>query len=187
MTHLEHYKSEVATVSCDASVREVADQMAHYAIGSLVVVDSDERPVGIVTDRDLTCRVVALERDPKETRVNEIMSEPVITASPKEPLEKIVSHMKSRGIRRLPVIRGARLVGIVTLDDLVARLGEELGDLGETIGSEIAASRKEGRKLRRREHWEGQIRGVLDGIESAGEEARDFLERELKRLGSRSD
>lgn len=189
MTALEHYTTQVATARADAPVRDVADFLAEYAVGCAVVVDEESRPIGVVTDRDLLCRVIAAGRDPGLTTAADVMTKPVITASPQEPLEVIVARMRATGVRRLPVVREDRVTGIVTLDDLVFRLGSELDDLGEAARREVRGAREHAARARRRREWrhdlEARLRDLMEQIETTGKEAREQLTRELETLRER--
>jgi CBS domain-containing protein len=113
---------EVVTSAGERTVREVAELMRERNVGSVVIVE-DDRPVGFVTDRDLALSVIADGRDFGD-HVADHASSPVIAAEPAMHLEEAAELMVRHGIRRLVVIDGERLIGIVTLDDLVSRTGD---------------------------------------------------------------
>jgi len=132
-------QSPVQTTEHDATVREAAARLAEAGIGSLVITDGD-RPVGIVTDGDLT-RLVADGHDPATTAVGAIMSSPVVTTTPGETITGAAETLRENGIKRLPVVDGADgLVGIVTTTDLshylphLSRLKREEPDTAGTEG-----------------------------------------------------
>ena len=105
-------------VSGDTPVSEVAARMARDDIGALPV-GRDDRLIGMITDRDLALRVVALKRDPATTRADEVMTPDVIWCSTAEDVEDAVHLMDQRKIRRLPVLNDKhRLVGMLTLGDV---------------------------------------------------------------------
>jgi len=114
----------VSVVSADpgTAVREVAELMRERNVGSVVLV-RDGAPVGFLTDRDLALSVLADARDPAE-RAEDHASAPVITVEPGMEVEEAAELMVRHGIRRLPVVDGSRVTGIVTLDDLAARTGD---------------------------------------------------------------
>jgi CBS domain-containing protein len=112
----------VVTAGPSASVREIAETMRERNVGSVVLVE-DDRPVAFVTDRDLALSVVADARDYGD-RASDHASAPVITAEPGMDVQEAAELMVRHGIRRLVVVDGGRLTGIVTLDDLVARTGD---------------------------------------------------------------
>jgi CBS domain-containing protein len=104
------------------SVVEAAKVMARDDVGSIPVVEGD-RLVGVVTDRDLVVRVLAEDRDP-QTTVGEILSTDVVTVAPDAGLDDALRLLARHQVRRLPVVEGDRLVGIVAQAD-VARHGDD--------------------------------------------------------------
>lgn len=113
----------VVTAPAQCSVRTVAELMRERNVGSVVLVDDDGEIVGLITDRDLAVSVLADGRDSEETAVGHASS-PVVTARSEMGVEAAAELMTRHGIRRLPVLDGDRLTGIVTLDDLVVRTGD---------------------------------------------------------------
>ncbi|MDX6640264.1 MAG: hypothetical protein QOF12_1275 [Solirubrobacteraceae bacterium] len=113
----------VVTAPPDCPVRAVAEAMRERNVGSVVLVDAGGRPVGFVTDRDLTVSVLADGRDPAEPASGHA-SAPVVTCSGDLTVQEAAELMVRHGIRRLPVLDGERLTGIVTLDDLAVRTGD---------------------------------------------------------------
>src|SRR3954468_18796371 len=105
-----------------STVREIAELMRERNVGSVVLVEQ-ERPVGFVTDRDLAVGVVADGRDPSD-RAGDHASAPVVTGTADMDVAAAGELMVTHAIRRLPVLDGERLTGIVTLDDLVVRTGD---------------------------------------------------------------
>jgi CBS domain-containing protein len=181
----EFYRTEVVTAPLDASAAELAERMGDYAVGSVVIVDADEKPVGIVTDRDLTCRVVARAGAGEKLRAAELMSHPLVTAQADEPIEQVIERMRTAGVRRIVVLRDGRLSGLVTVDDLVVELGRELDDLGEAARRAVAASRRRGERERRRAEMEETLAELRASVERAGREVADFLSREFESLRER--
>lgn len=122
----------VVTAAPEEAVGVVARRMAEYDVGSLVVVSSDESqaPIGIVTDRDIAIRCVAGNRDPHVTAVSQIMTQPVRTVDEDMPVEHAIQRMAEAKARRL-VVTGehGRLVGILSLDDVLDLLVEEMGPI----------------------------------------------------------
>jgi CBS domain-containing protein len=121
--------------ACEPSttVAEAAKTMAGEGVGPVPVVDNG-RIVGIVTDRDIVVRVVAEGKDARSTTVGEIASTDLVTVSPEDDIDEALTMMAKRQVRRLPVVEGDRLVGIVAQAD-VARLGEDkkTGEVVEEI------------------------------------------------------
>jgi len=110
---------DVVTVEAEATVKEAVELMNKHEIGCLVVVDEEEKPVGIITERDLLKRVLAKRKDPVRAKVKDIMSKPLVTGTPHMDIEATVRLMFKHKIKKLPVVENGRLVGLVTLTDLV--------------------------------------------------------------------
>jgi CBS domain-containing protein len=178
----DYYHTEVVSAPLEASASELAERMGDYAVGAVVIVDAQGSPVGIVTDRDLTCRVVARSGAPDKTRAAEIMSRPLVTAGPDEPIEQVVERMRTAGVRRIVVQRDGRLTGIVTLDDLVVELGRELDDLGEAARRAVERARRRGQRDRRRAEVEETLSELRGSVEKAGRDLTNLLARELESL-----
>jgi CBS domain-containing protein len=112
----------VITAPAGADVLSVARQMRDRGVGSVIVTDPEGSPQAMVTDRDLAVRVLADERLGDEA-VGEHASRPLINGEPEMDLEEAAALMVRHRIRRLPILDGQRLVGIVTLDDIAVRTG----------------------------------------------------------------
>jgi CBS domain-containing protein len=124
---------DVRACEPNATVAEAATVMAGEDVGPVPLVE-DGRLVGIVTDRDIVVRVVAEGRDPNATTVREIASTELVTVSPDDDLDDALNLLAERQVRRLPVVEGDRLVGIVAQAD-IARLGKDkkTGEVVEEI------------------------------------------------------
>gem|GEM_PF-497186 len=108
----------VRTASLEDTVQEIAVLMNKYQIGCVIVVD-EEQPVGIVTERDIMKRVVSKGLVPKNLKVVDVMSKPLITASPSMAAGDAAKVMLKWNIKKLPVAEDGQLVGVVTLTDLL--------------------------------------------------------------------
>jgi CBS domain-containing protein len=113
----------VVSISVNSSVLEAAELMGSSQLGCLVVVDG-EVPVGIVTERDVVRRVVA-KKLPLDAKVSEVMSKSLVTVDPDASLKEAARLMSSNKIRRLPVSKENKLVGIVVAADFVRHLGKK--------------------------------------------------------------
>ena len=138
---------EVVFVNREVTVHAACKLMRHYHVGSLVVVadevgeESAARgrcvPVGIVTDRDIVVEVDAMDMDAKVITVGDIMSPDLVTAAESMGLSETIELMRLRSIRRLPIVNDKnRLVGIVTIDDLLTVLSEELSGIARVVSRE---------------------------------------------------
>jgi CBS domain-containing protein len=132
----ESMTSPPVSIGSDATAVEAARVLATENVGSLPVVD-DDRLVGIVTDRDLVVRVLAKDLDPHDVPVAEVCSESPHIAAPDEPLDAALQRMAQQQVRRLPVVEGERLIGMLAQAD-VARdaQAQSTGAMVETISQE---------------------------------------------------
>jgi CBS domain-containing protein len=112
----------VVTAAPEASVVSVAEDMRDRRVGSVVIVDPAGSPVAMVTDRDIAVRVFAEGIDPGAA-VGEHASRPLVCGDPAMELDEAAALMVQHRVRRLPVVDGEALVGIVTLDDIAVRTG----------------------------------------------------------------
>jgi CBS domain-containing protein len=127
----------VVTISPDATVLEAANLMRSKHVGCVLAVN-DSRPVGILTDRDIVLGVVASARKPAETSVRETMTANLTTVNVNYDLLDAVRLMRSRGVRRLPVVDEHRhLLGIITMDDVLTAFGAEMGELAGAVQKEL--------------------------------------------------
>jgi len=108
----------IVAVETAEPVSAAARLMKERNIGSMPVRDEDGRLAGMLTDRDIVLRCVAAGRDPSETQVKSVMSTGAITAAPGEDVTAALSRMRTEQIRRLPVVEGEKLVGMLSLADV---------------------------------------------------------------------
>lgn len=118
---LEMKGSAVYSIAPDASVLEAIQLMSERGIGAVLVMDGGAL-VGIVSERDYTRKVILQGRASKDTRVEEIMTSGVITATPELTLEQAMRMVTERRIRHLPVTREGRVVGVISIGDMVKTL-----------------------------------------------------------------
>lgn len=119
------------------SAQVVARRMLDRNVGSLVVVNERQEPVGIVTDRDLAVRVLAPGKDGATTSVGDVMTSNPRVVTEDMAIEDVLRIMRSGPYRRVPVVdANGRLVGLVTLDDVLDLLSEELNSIGTLLHKE---------------------------------------------------
>ncbi len=133
---------EVVITGPETTVYEAAQLMRTHHVGTLIIAEKEDsltRPIGIVTDRDLVLGVMAPGLKPELILVSDIMAEKLHTVREEESLVETIRIMRGHGIRRIPVVdRQGTLQGIVSLDDLVVLLAEEMGELSKLIANQKA-------------------------------------------------
>jgi CBS domain-containing protein len=121
---LEGKSGDVLQIAGDATVFEAITKMVEANVGSLLVTDDDEI-VGIMTERDYLRRVTLQGRTDKETAVRDIMSSPLYVATPDTPIDECMALMTDRRIRHVPVVDGEKVVGVVSIGDLVKFISKQ--------------------------------------------------------------
>lgn len=131
------------TLRIEQTISEAAGLMDRTGLGSLIVVDDEGRPVGIVTDRDLVRRVLARHR-PGDCRVDSIMSTPLVTIDGESDASDLYSVFRRHAIRRLPVVHEGALIGVVGIDDLLIHMSADLADLVMPLAGELLFPQRDG-------------------------------------------
>lgn len=122
---------DVQTISTQDTVQRAAQLMDELNVGAIPVVD-DGKLVGMITDRDITVRSVAVGQDPTRTRVADAMSADVRTCNADQGVDEVLAQMADVQIRRVPVVDGnGQVIGIVSLGDVVT---EHTADVEQTLG-----------------------------------------------------
>ncbi|MCO6427426.1 CBS domain-containing protein [Nitrosomonas communis] len=133
-------KREVVITQREDTVLQAAKLMRQHHVGDVMVVDDGNGkrvPVGIVTDRDLVVEVIATGLDPAAITVGDIMVSDFATVKENAGVFESIQYMRVKGVRRMPVVDDDNeLIGIVTLDDLLALLSEELDALVKLVAHE---------------------------------------------------
>ena len=119
----DEMKKDVTFVHPDKSVRYAGQILKAVGIGCMLVIDKD-KIVGILTERDITQKVVADGLNPEKTLVRDIMSRKIISLSQDNTIEDVVDLMEEKGIKKLPIIEDGRILGIVTMTDMLRTLRE---------------------------------------------------------------
>ncbi|MEM4367497.1 MAG: CBS domain-containing protein [Candidatus Aenigmatarchaeota archaeon] len=110
---------KVVVAKPQATIKEAAEIMSQLRIGCLLVME-DEKVIGIITESDIIGKIVAKKRDPERVTVDEIMTKNIISTTPDETLDEAAEKMVENKIKRLPVLDGGKLVGIITATDLIS-------------------------------------------------------------------
>ena len=136
----EFCNREVVFATRETSIPEAAQLMRKFHVGDLVVVDeidSKRVPVGIVTDRDIVIEIVSQSLDLNEFSVGDIMSPQLVSVQDKEGVFETIRLMRAKGIRRIPVVnQEGGLEGIVSADDILDLLAEEMTELARVVPRE---------------------------------------------------
>jgi CBS domain-containing protein len=142
----EYCNRETIVIDKGASVVEAARLMRESHVGDLVVAERNVdgvRPIGLLTDRDIVIELVAKGIDPKTVTVGDVMSAKLYTAWEGDDLIDTLKYMRDKGVRRIPVIdRQGLLAGILTIDDMIAVMTEQLTDVTALIGREQRREQK---------------------------------------------
>jgi CBS domain-containing protein len=137
---LKRFIKRVESISPRAMVADACREMKEKNIGALVVISDDNKPLGVLTDRDVIVRAIVEGKTAERTPVEEVMTSPVAALQADATFEEATELMCSRSIRRVPIVdQGQHLVGLVSFDDVVLLLGIELGNLAGAVGSTVAA------------------------------------------------
>lgn len=149
MSVRNHCNREVVTVERDAPIRDAVNLMRSDHVGDVVVVeksDGGHAPVGILTDRDIVVQILAEDVDIDAVNVTDVMSYELVTLPEATTLVDAIWILRENGVRRAPVVDdNGLLTGIITVDDILAVIAEQLTDLVQVIAIEQA---REGRERR---------------------------------------
>ncbi|MGZ8225222.1 MAG: CBS domain-containing protein [Methylococcaceae bacterium] len=137
---------EVLIAQKNDTVVEAARLMRKYHVGNVIIIEERnglKYPVGIVTDRDIVVELIAKEVDINSVTLGDIMYREITLAKENDNINETIKIMRQKGIRRLPVVDDSgALIGIVTLDDLIDLIAEQLQDLAELIGGQQKLEKK---------------------------------------------
>jgi CBS domain-containing protein len=128
----------VVTVRPEKTIRAAVALLAEYNIGALVVVDDADRPVGILSERDIIRRAVENE-DVFSQTVGELMTENVITGLPQDDLKSVANTMTEKRIRHLPIVEEEKLYGIISIGDVVKAQRDQYQGEVDTLETQLLA------------------------------------------------
>jgi CBS domain-containing protein len=121
---LEHKGKDIHAVEVTATVLQAVERMSREHVGALLVMN-DDHLAGIFSERDLMTRVVLARKDPTRTRVEEVMTRGIVSIRVETTPREAMSIMSRRRVRHLPVVSGTRIVGVISIGDLVRSTLEE--------------------------------------------------------------
>ena len=143
----EYCNREVIIVEPTVSVTEAAVLMRRHHVGDLVVVEKSgevTRPVGIITDRDIVIEVMAQKIDPDSLTVKDIMSTDPVSMTESTSLLDTLDLMKQRGVRRVLVVAGSgSLQGLLSADDAIELIAQQVNDLSQLVDREVKREQKQ--------------------------------------------
>lgn len=120
----------IASLPPEATTAQAAKLMREEDVGAILALGPEDKPLGILTDRDLVLRVVALNRDPAQVKLQDVMSKHPCTVHGKEPVMLAARRMADKGVRRLLVVdEGGSVIGVLSVDDLLTVLISELSNV----------------------------------------------------------
>lgn len=125
--------SPVITTTEGESVEKVAKLMKAQRLGSIIVTDKEDRPIGVITERDLVTRVLSENKLPSDLKAKEVMSSPLVTIKPEETLSNAARQMSRLNMRRFGVVYKGELVGVVSSKDVLAITPELLDTIQEKV------------------------------------------------------
>ncbi len=130
-------RKPVVRISPETNIAEACQLMEQNNIGCLIA-EREGKLCGIVTDRDIALRVTGAKRDPDKTKVKEIMTPDPIRILVDKDVHHLTALMHAYHVRRVPIVNGFdTTLGIVTLDDLIAQLGDDMSEIGKAISEEF--------------------------------------------------
>jgi CBS domain-containing protein len=185
MRNSTHYESRVVEVRPDDTVRKIVEEMSFYAVGCVVVVDERSRPVGVVTDRDLLSRVICARLDSEKTLAQDVMTADPVVGATEEPIERLLEKMRTARVRRLPIVREGKVVGLVSIDDIVAEIAIELGDVRAGLRGAVLGARRTSQRRRRREEVAVAIETFRTRVARRGASSLDRVRREIDTMRRR--
>ncbi|HEY3302711.1 MAG TPA: CBS domain-containing protein [Candidatus Binatia bacterium] len=134
MSLREFCQRKVISISPESNILEACRLMETNNIGCLVVQERGKM-CGILTDRDIALKVTGESRNPQKTKAREVMSHSPVRIPVEQSLQQLTNLMRVHRVRRVPIVNGMdEVLGIVTMDDIIALLSGEMSDLGRTVG-----------------------------------------------------
>jgi len=127
--------SQVITLPLSVPVTEAALLMRDEDVGAVVIIDDERRPIGILTDRDIVLSIVADNENPGELVVEDIMTRELVMVDEETDIFQLLKKISEKSIRRIPITKKGKLVGIVSVDDIIVVIATELSNLAAALSS----------------------------------------------------
>ena len=177
---LAHRATEVHAIGHTASLAEAGTAFFEHGVGSLVVVDEAGQPLGMVTDRDVLRRAIAVEGAKlDELTVADVMTSPLLTVQVGDDLDTVLGVLDRNGLRRVPVEENGRIVGIVSFDDLIERLTRVSADVADSVQRQLRSARMVGNVQHVRDEIEQGLSDLHDRLAYAKWSARETFLKEI--------
>ncbi len=129
-------RENVITIDIETTAKEAIEKMENERVGSIIIT-KDNKPEGIITDRDIAVKVTGKNRNPEDVGAKEIMTEKPFTVNKDEGVFEVIRKTADRRVRRIPIVEeNGDLAGIITLDDLIVLLATEVNTLSRVIQAE---------------------------------------------------
>ena len=135
------YSNAVISISENGTIHECAKLMKEKHVGTVLVLSEqgDKKPLGIITDRDIVVKIVSKKNDLSNIKVTEVMSTDLLLLPKQQGIKEAIEAMKSKGVRRVPILDDDKKVcGIVSVDDLIMLLVNELSSLSGLIKDQLS-------------------------------------------------
>ena len=134
MTTLEDFlklnkNRKIWTISKDQNVRQGLNLMSENNIGAIIIVDNNDFPIGIFSERDYARKIILKGKSSKDTLLNEVMTKELITVTKNYKIDQCMKIMNEKGIRHLPVLENKKIVGIISIRDVLKIIMKEQKDL----------------------------------------------------------
>jgi CBS domain-containing protein len=184
------YNPHVITVCPDTKLKEVARIMAAECVGCVVVVEDklqNQKPMGIITDRDIVTKVVVAGKDIESIAAQDIMGECLVTLKEEDGINDAIRIMQQGGIRRIPVVNeNGHLSGIVTADDLLVILADELNGLADMVLGQVPENSKNRECGLKKSERRGSDKDGVTRMESEGGGGTAIKSEEMREQFSRA-
>ena len=134
MTTLEDFlklnkNRKIWTISKDQNVRQGLNLMSENNIGAIIIVDNNDFPIGIFSERDYARKIILKGKSSKDTLLNEVMTKELITVTKNYKIDQCMKIMDEKGIRHLPVLEDKKIVGIISIRDVLKIMMKEQKEL----------------------------------------------------------